>query len=75
MGGHAFWANDFGKRWPGGPEDAFAACGARYNYVWISPGLDLIIVQNPGGGGKVRVTGDAAQREALSDDKLEREQG
>jgi CubicO group peptidase (beta-lactamase class C family) len=71
--GYAFWANDYQKRWPGLPNDAFAACGANYNYVWVCPSLDMIVVQNPGGGGLLGSTGDAGARKAISDDLHARE--
>jgi CubicO group peptidase (beta-lactamase class C family) len=71
--GHAFWANDYQQRWPGLPKDAFAACGAGYNYVWVCPSLDMIAVQNPGGGALLASTPDAASRKVRTDDQHERE--
>ena len=41
--------------------DGFAGCGVGCNYVWLSLGFNLIIVQNPGGGEHLRVTGSAAE--------------
>lgn len=71
--GYAFWTNDYDKRWPGLPRDSFFASGAGYNFVWVCPGLDLIIVQNPGGGAYLKVVPDPKQREMRVDDMHQRE--
>ena len=71
--GYAFWTNDYDKRWPGLPEDSFFASGAGYNFVWVCPGLDLIIVQNPGGGAYLKVVPDPDIRELIALDMHLRE--
>ena len=72
--GYAFWTNDYDKRWPGLPKDAYSASGAGYNFVWVCPSLDLIVVQNPGGGRYVGpVTADPTEREQRTKDQYQRE--
>ena len=46
--GHGFWTNDHRKLWPSLPQDSFAASGAGQNHIWVSPSLDLVVVQSPG---------------------------
>jgi len=46
--GYAIWTNDHGRLWPDLPRDGFTASGAGGHYVSVFPGLDLVIVQNPG---------------------------
>jgi CubicO group peptidase (beta-lactamase class C family) len=46
--GHGFWVNDHGLLWPDMPRDGFTASGAGGHYCSVFPGLDLVIVQNPG---------------------------
>ncbi|MFC1719035.1 hypothetical protein ACFL6S_35615, partial [Candidatus Poribacteria bacterium] len=66
---YAFWANDYNKRWPGLPKDAFCASGAGYNFVWVCPSLELIILQNPGGGRYLTAVPDPKLREQRVDDQ------
>jgi len=74
--GYAFWSNDYDQRWPGLPKDAFCASGAGYNFVWVCPSLDLIVIQNPGGGRYVgRVPSDPKEREQRTEDQYQRELG
>ncbi|MHC4480465.1 MAG: serine hydrolase domain-containing protein [Planctomycetota bacterium] len=46
--GYGFWTNDHGLLFPSLPRDAFAAVGAGRNHIWVSPGLHLVVAQNPG---------------------------
>jgi CubicO group peptidase (beta-lactamase class C family) len=71
--GYAFWTNDYDKRWPGLPRDSFFASGAGYNFVWVCPSLDLIIVQNPGGGAYLKVVPDPDLRALIPQDMHLRE--
>jgi len=72
--GYAFWSNDYGKRWPDVPRDAFCASGAGYNFVFVCPSLDLIVVQNPGGGAEHRALPDPTLRELGAQELRYREQ-
>lgn len=71
--GYAFWANDYDRRWPGLPRDAFCASGAGYNFVWVCPSLDLIVVQNPGGGAHHKVVPDPRLRDLGTEEQHYRE--
>lgn len=71
--GYAFWTNDYGKRWPGLPTDAYCASGAGYNFVWVCPSLDLIVAQNPGGGPHLKVVPDPKLRKQRTQDQYQRE--
>jgi len=75
--GHAFWCNDYDRRWPGLPGNSFSASGAGYNFVWVCPGLDLIVVQNPGGGPEdfLKATPDPRARAQRTEDQYQREYG
>ncbi|MBX2998600.1 MAG: serine hydrolase [Caldilineaceae bacterium] len=46
--GYGFWTNEFGRLWPNLPRDSYAASGAGRQHIWVSPDLDLVIVQSPG---------------------------
>jgi CubicO group peptidase (beta-lactamase class C family) len=70
--GYAFWCNDFDRRWPGLPRDSYSASGAGYNVVWVCPSLELIVIQNPGGG-PTDAAATPSAREARSRDMLRRE--
>jgi CubicO group peptidase (beta-lactamase class C family) len=46
--GLGFWCNDQAQVWPDLPVDSFAASGAGNQHTWVSPSLDLVVVQSPG---------------------------
>ena len=46
--GYGFWTNDHGQLWPSLPRDSFAASGSGSQHIWVSPSLELVIVQSPG---------------------------
>ncbi len=46
--GYAFWTNDNGKLGPKLPRDSYAASGAGQKHIWVSPGLNVVVVQSPG---------------------------
>jgi CubicO group peptidase (beta-lactamase class C family) len=70
--GYAFWCNDYDRRWPGLPPDSYSASGAGYNFVWVCPSLELIVIQNPGGG-PTDTPASPAAREQRSSEMLRRE--
>jgi CubicO group peptidase (beta-lactamase class C family) len=46
--GYGFWTNDHGRLWPDLPRDGFSASGAGGHFISVFPGLELVVVQNPG---------------------------
>ena len=46
--GYGFWTNDHGQLWPSLPRDSFAASGSGSQHIWVSPSLELVVVQSPG---------------------------
>ena len=46
--GYGFWTNSDGQFFPTLEHDVFLASGAGNQYIWVSPALDLVIVQSPG---------------------------
>ena len=63
--GLGFWTNDRGILWPDLPADSFAASGAGGQHIWVSPRLDLIVVQSPGTYGRMDATGAGAAVEKI----------
>lgn len=50
--GYGLWVNEYGRLWPNLPKDSYTAAGAGGTeiggrLIWVCPGLDLVIVQNP----------------------------
>jgi len=46
--GHGFWTNEYGQIWPDLPYDSYAALGGNSSHIiWVCPGLDLVVVENP----------------------------
>jgi CubicO group peptidase (beta-lactamase class C family) len=46
--GCGFWTNDHGQLWPSLPRDSFGASGSGSQHIWVSPSLELVVVQSPG---------------------------
>jgi CubicO group peptidase (beta-lactamase class C family) len=47
--GYGFWTNDCARLLPGLPQDSFAASGSFGTaFIWVCPGLELVLAQNPG---------------------------
>jgi CubicO group peptidase (beta-lactamase class C family) len=46
--GYGFWTNDHGQLWPSLPRDSFAASGSGGQHIWVSPSLELVVIQSPG---------------------------
>jgi CubicO group peptidase (beta-lactamase class C family) len=64
--GRGLWTNEYGKVWPALPKDSFAAVGANAQHVWVSPGLDLLVVQNPGPWRRIPKTEDTTGQQESS---------
>ena len=45
--GYGLWVNEYGRLWPNLPRDSYTAAGAGGRLIWVCPGLELVVVQNP----------------------------
>ena len=55
--------NDHGMQWPELPRDSFAAWGGGARHIWVSPGLDLVVVLNPAPWAQIRRENDRLKHE------------